>query len=74
MWVVISGFHALPCDDGINLEGRRRALGDKALFSNLIITLQKKKRGEEKKGRREEKRRGEEKEKVATIGERKPKR
>ena len=35
------------------LEGRRRDLGDKALFSYLIVTLQEK--------RREEKRRGEEK-------------
>ena len=67
VWVVINGFHALPCDDAINLEGRRRALGDKALFSSLIITLQEKRREEEKK-------RGEEKEKVATIGEREPKR
>ena len=49
------------------LEGRRRALGDKGLFSNVIITLQEKRREEEK-------RRGEEKEKVATIGEREPKR
>ena len=47
VWVVISGFHALPCDDAINLEGRRRDLGDKALFSNLIITLQEKRRREE---------------------------
>ena len=49
VWVVISGFHAFPCDDAINLEGRRRALGDKALFSNLIITLQEKRREKENK-------------------------
>ena len=59
------------------LEGRRRALGDKALFSNLIITLKETRRREERKRREENKRRrGEEKEKekVATIGEREPKR
>ena len=42
------------------LEGKMRALGDKALFSNLIITLQEKRREEreeEKKRRGEERRR-----------------
>ena len=42
------------------MEGRRRALGDKAHFCYLIVTLQEKRRGEEKK-RREEEKRGEEK-------------
>ena len=37
------------------MEGRRRALGDKALFSYLIVTLQEKK-GEEKRRRGEERR------------------
>ena len=63
------------------MEGRRRDLGDKALFSYLIVTLQEKRR-EEKRRREEEKRRGEERRgegKVAachgaTIGEREPKR
>ena len=41
------------------MEGRRRALGDKALFSYLIVTLQEKK-GEEERRREEKKRRGEE--------------
>ena len=45
------------------MEGRRRALGDKALFSYLIVTLQEKK-GEEERRREEEKRRGEERRKL----------
>ena len=57
------------------MDGLRRALGDEALFSYLIVTLQEKRRGEEKR-RREEERRGEERRRLqlATIGEREPKR
>ena len=51
------------------LEGRRRALGDKSLFSNLIITLQEKRRREEEKKRREEERRGEERREGPRRGE-----
>ena len=39
------------------MEGRKRALGDKALFSYLIVTLQEKRREKEKR-REEEERRG----------------